>query len=689
VFRRNAPKLPKDDCPEILQSIGRSHILVKIDAAGKVIHVNPAFSKITGRRSDEVVGHPLAAMLRPMDKRATWVEQIHASLSNGEDTSRIFPVISAKGQELWLSGHFSHIGSEASGQEEILLIARDITENHIRRRDNRGQVDAIHRSMAVVEFDLDGTVTDANERFCTTLGYTREELIGKPHGIFVPESEKKSPEYTQFWARLEKGSSESGLVRRVAKGGDDLWLEATYETLKDGDDRPFKVVKYAFDVTAVKNSEAESKALIEAIRNVQAYIEFTPAGEIVSVNDLFCQTFGYTRSELIGQNRKMLVEPGEVASSAYAEFWSDLASGVVKDGNFTRLGKDGNRVHVRGSYNPIRNASGKIEKIIKIAVDATTFHTTALVMSDGLERFAKGDLDIELTTDLGELDPIRRNFNGALAQVRGVLGNVSEKTVDARSEAASITAATNQLARRTEKQAATLEETTAALDELTSSVHESAEYAREARKMASGAADITGRSEKVVQSAMSAMDAISESSTRISSITSTIDDISFQTNLLALNAGVEAARAGDAGRGFAVVASEVRALAVRSSEAAREIAGLITMSGDRVKQGVELVRETGAALQAIDEQVRTIRDRIEQIAGASEDQANQIKGMNESVSSLDQVTQRNAAMAEETSAAVETLEGLVERIGEELAFFRSGTAVSSPTPKETEFRQAS
>ena len=250
---------------------------------------------------------------------------------------------------------------------------------------------------------------------------------------------------------------------------------------------------------------------------------------------------------------------------------------------------------------------------------------------------------------------MRHDFNQAVATLEQTLREVSTNTAAIRSGTGEIASASDDLSRRTEQQAASLEETAAALDQITATVRRTAEGSEQARTVVEAARTDARASGEVVARAMDAMHGIEASSRQIAQITGVIDEIAFQTNLLALNAGVEAARAGDAGRGFAVVASEVRALAQRSAGAAKEIKTLIVTSGEQVKTGVELVGETGEALSRIVHQVTDISSTVTSIAASAHQQASGLAQVNTAVNQMDQVTQQNAAMVEETTAAAHHL----------------------------------
>ncbi|CAN7424010.1 methyl-accepting chemotaxis protein [Rhizobium leguminosarum] len=288
----------------------------------------------------------------------------------------------------------------------------------------------------------------------------------------------------------------------------------------------------------------------------------------------------------------------------------------------------------------------------------------------GLEKLAGGDLTVAIG-DIGEdYAKLRGDFNAAVDALNGVIHAIAESSHVVNESASDISEATGNLSKRTEQQAAALEETAAALDEITATVKTASERANEAREMVTETRASAGKSGEIVRNAVTAMGRIEESSNRISQIISVIDEIAFQTNLLALNAGVEAARAGEAGRGFAVVAQEVRELAQRSANAAKEIKALISRSAAEVEGGVALVRSTGDALLEIEALVNRVNDHVVSIATAAREQSTGLNEINSSVNHMDQMTQQNAAMVEETTAASRTLADESTQLKTLLANFR-------------------
>jgi methyl-accepting chemotaxis protein len=295
-------------------------------------------------------------------------------------------------------------------------------------------------------------------------------------------------------------------------------------------------------------------------------------------------------------------------------------------------------------------------------------------LSDGLRHLSSGDLTFRLKEPFAsDFEALRSDFNATVSQLADSLRSVFQATGSIDSGAREISQSADDLSKRTEQQAASLEETAAALDQITTNVANSSKRTEEARHVAIEANKSARRSGEVVSNAVTAMQRIEQSSNQISNIIGVIDEIAFQTNLLALNAGVEAARAGEAGKGFAVVAQEVRELAQRSAQAAKEIKGLIRNSSEEVSNGVKLVQETGQALKVIEDQVVDINTQLDAIATSSKEQSVGLAEVNTAVNQMDQVTQQNAAMVEESTAASAALATEVQRLREIISEFQVGS----------------
>ncbi len=243
-------------------------------------------------------------------------------------------------------------------------LQRTITEQN-------GLLDAINRSMAVIEFDLDGVVLRANENFLKTMGYTAEQAIGQPHRRFCTAEFGRSAQYTDLWSRLKNGQFQSGTFERVDGKGQPIWLEASYNPIKDASGRVVKVVKYAMDVTAKVQQESEANAKLEAIDRAMAVIEFNLDGSILTANQNFLTRMGYTLAELKGKHHRLFCTPALVNSSAYEDFWRRLNQGELFQGQFERVDKRGQTVWLEANYNPVYDAAGRLCKVVKFASDVT------------------------------------------------------------------------------------------------------------------------------------------------------------------------------------------------------------------------------------------------------------------------------------------------------------------------------
>ncbi|MBR7621383.1 PAS domain S-box protein [Phenylobacterium sp. 20VBR1] len=452
--------------------------------------------------------------------------------------------------------------------------------------------------------------------------------------------------------------------------------------------------------SADKLAELENK--LSAIDRSQAVIEFNLDGTIITANANFLTTMGYGLAEIQGRHHSTFMDAAEANLPEYRDFWRELNSGAFVARKFKRVAKGGREVWLQASYNPVLNETGKAYKVIKLAVDITqaelAFHQAELervkgeevqnevvaTLASSLQRLSEGDLTCQIDADFkGAYLAIKSDFNKAVTSLREALESINRSTDSIRGGSEEIASASDDLSRRTEQQAASLEETAAALDEITATVKRSAEGAKLASSAATTAKADATSSGAVVRDAVAAMGEIEGSSKQITQIIGVIDEIAFQTNLLALNAGVEAARAGDAGRGFAVVASEVRALAQRSAEAAKEIKGLISASTEQVSKGVKLVGETGESLLGIVAKVTEIDSLISEIALSAQEQATGLSQVNSAVNQMDQVTQQNAAMVEEATAAASSLQSEAQELARHVGKFQLGGDVRQAAKPES------
>ena len=426
------------------------------------------------------------------------------------------------------------------------------------------------------------------QNFLNAMGYTLEEIRGKHHSMFVEADRRDSAEYRGFWDSLRRGEYQAQEFKRVAKGGRPLWIQASYNPLMNARGKPYKVVKFATDITDQKLRNADYEGQLKAIHKSQAVIEFNLDGTIITANDNFLKTLGYSLDEIRGKHHRLFVEPQERAVSAYRAFWEALGRGEYQAAEYKRVGKGGRTIWIQASYNPIHDADGKIMKVVKFATDIT---------AQVEDRIRRSDLQKTIDNDLGE--------------ITASVATTSERVTSAAS--ASTQASSNMQA------------VAAGAEELAASVAEISRQSADALAISQQAVTQANETSGIVAG-------LATAAQKIGDVVKLINSIAEQTNLLALNATIEAARAGEAGRGFAVVASEVKSLASQTAKATEEISG----------QVAEVQSTTGSAVSVIEAITQTI-SRINEISSAIAAAVEEQASVTQSISSNMQVAAKGVA----------------------------------------------
>jgi methyl-accepting chemotaxis protein len=274
-------------------------------------------------------------------------------------------------------------------------------------------VAAISRVQAMIEFNLDGTIITANDNFLNCLGYRLEEVKGQHHRMFCDPGYTSTGEYAAFWQKLNRGDFDAGVYRRIGKGGKEVWIQASYNPILDANGKVYKVVKFATDITAEKNRNAEFEGKLNAINKAQAAIEFKLDGTILTANDNFLKTLGYALNEVQGQHHRMFCDPAYTSSGEYATFWQKLNRGEFDAGVYRRIGKGGKEVWIQASYNPILDANGKVFKVVKFATDITAEKNRTAEFEGKLNAINKAQAAIEFNLD-GTVVTANDNFLNCL-----------------------------------------------------------------------------------------------------------------------------------------------------------------------------------------------------------------------------------------------------------------------------------
>ena len=359
------------DAAAQLAALHKSQAVIEFDLDGKILTANGNFLGAMGYSLAEVQGQHHRMFVDPAEASSAEYREFWAKLKRGEFQAAEFKRVAKGGREIWIEASYNPILDRNGKPCKVVKFATDITEKKINAMDSAGKVMAIGRSQAVIEFKLDGTIITANDNFLGAMGYSLTEVAGQHHRIFMPAADRDGSAYREFWAGLNRGEFQAGEFKRIAKGGKEVWILATYNPILDEKGKPFKIVKFATEVTQQKLKNADLEGQIVAIGKSQAVIEFNMDGTIIRANDNFLKTLGYELAEVQGKHHRMFVEQIERDSAAYANFWAALNRGEYQSGEFKRVGKGGTEVWIQASYNPILDLNGKPYKVVKYASDIT------------------------------------------------------------------------------------------------------------------------------------------------------------------------------------------------------------------------------------------------------------------------------------------------------------------------------
>ncbi|MFN3152954.1 PAS domain-containing protein [Bremerella sp.] len=721
-------------------AIHKSQAVIEFQPDGTILTANDNFLGAVGYTLEEIQGQHHRLFVDPTYAKSTEYRDFWTKLGQGSFDAGQYKRYGKDGHEIWIQASYNPILDDNGQVIKVVKYATDITAQKLQDADFQGQINAVSKAKAVIEFNMDGTIITANENFLQTVGYSLSEIQGQHHRMFVGSEYGKSAEYRDFWAKLNRGEYEAAEYKRFGKDGKEIWIQASYNPIFDASGKPYKVVKYATDITAQKRQFADFSGKLEAISKAQAVIEFNLDGTIITANENFLNTVGYSLGEIQGQHHQMFVESEYARSTQYKQFWDKLRRGEYEAAEYKRIGKGGKEIWIQASYNPIFDASGKPYKVVKFATDVTQQKLATANFSGQMEAIGKSQAVIEFNMD-GTIRTANENFLGAvgysLSEIQGrhhqifvdkeyaasgeykefwaklnqgqfdagqykrfgnggkeiwiqasynpifdlngkpykvvkyatditkqvrlrlamidLIANVNESANQFSESAATVSEASQSVAEGAQTQSAAVEQISASAQELTRSIQGVRDRANETDKLANETNLIAVEGGQAVTKSGEAMDLIKASSEQISEIIQVISEIASQTNLLALNAAIEAARAGEHGLGFAVVADEVRKLAERASNAAKDVSALIKESTARVANGVELSAQAGSALEKIVAAVEATSGKIAEIASATDEQMSMSQEVYGTVQQVASVTEQSTASSEEMAASAEEL----------------------------------
>ena len=431
-----------------------------------------------------------------------------------------------------------------------------------KNKEEKAQLNAIDEHFAVISFSPDGIILEANQNFLNALGYTENEVLGKHHKIFCDSKLVNSKEYSDFWNELKKGTVQTSEFKRIKKDGHSIFIQASYTPIKDNSGKVYKIIKFAQDVTAKKLEDLYFKGQIQAIGKSQAIIEFDMNGIILNANENFLKAIDYSLDEIKGKHHSMFCEESYKNSNEYKDFWEKLNNAEFQSGEFLRIGKDGKKVYIQATYNPIIDIDNKPFKVVKYATEITARKNTMFSIQKNIEKLNKSLNHLSGASNSMSIDAENsmkgsQEVSVSIEQMDQAVNDLSEK-----------------------------------IEIMLSSITSIANAAANGEKIALGAKEQS-------KSTSSDIIKLNQESSKIGETINLITQIAFQTNILSLNAAVEAATAGEAGRGFAVVAAEVRNLATRSNEAAKEITSAIESIQTLVKNSLKSINSVDSTIEEI------------------------------------------------------------------------------------------
>ena len=354
-----------------VDAISKSQAIASFDLDGMIISANQNFLDIFGYTLAEIEGRHHSIFVEPGYAVSAAYRLFWSMLHNGHFQAAEYQRIGKDGREVWLQASYNPIIGFDGRPLKVMNFATDVTERKRMESVLAGQLNAIAKSQAVIEFAPDGTILNANQNFLTVLGYELEELQGKHHHMLIDPDDRESPEYLRFWESLGKGEYQAAEYKRIRKDGGEIWFQATYNPVFGLDGNPCKVIKLATDVTVQKLHAAELAGQAKAIARSQAVIEFDMDGNVLTANENYLAILGYELDEIRGRHHSFFLKPGYCDTAVQGKFWDALRRGAYQAGEFRRIGKDGREIWLQAAYNPVLDSKNSPRKVVKFATDIT------------------------------------------------------------------------------------------------------------------------------------------------------------------------------------------------------------------------------------------------------------------------------------------------------------------------------
>lgn len=669
---------------EEIKALNRAQAVIEFDLQGKILNANENFLATVGYNLEEIRNNHHSMFCEPAYASSPQYRAFWNSLGKGEYVAGEFKRFGKNGKEVWINASYNPIFDENGVPFKVVKFATDITKQKRQTSEFESKINAISRVQAVIEFQPDGTILTANDNFTQTVGYSLAEIQGKHHSMFCDPAFAASAEYKEFWAKLGRGEFVASEFKRFGKGGKEIWINASYNPIFDSEGRVVSVVKFATDVTAAKMRNSEFEGKIEAISKAQAVIEFNLDGTILTANDNFLNTLGYSLAEIKGKHHRMFCEGDYSSSAEYANFWKKLNNGEFDSGRYLRIGAGGKQIWIQATYNPIMDMDGRPYKVVKFASDITEQVKLEQAVKQKAEedqmkvdqllvtvsKASQGDLTAPITVSGADaLGQLASGIDKMIQDLRAVIGKVVISANGFGDSSKSISIQSDSVASGAQSLGATVEEMNASIEEFTASIDSIADNTKKANELAKVTQKEAEIGSQAIAKSIEAMELINKSSEDISEIIKVISEIASQTNLLAFNAAIEAARAGEHGLGFSVVADEVRKLAERSSQATKEISKLINESVKRVEQGSSISKQAGEAFGKIVSGIEKTTQSISEVNVAAEEQSEAAKGVSAAIQHIATESEKSAQASESIANSTRSLVKGAEELNETVSRF--------------------
>jgi PAS domain S-box-containing protein len=645
-----------------MTALSQSMALIEFSPDGVILWANENFCRTLGYGLEEIKGKHHRMFVDPAYAGTAEYREFWSKLGRGEHDCAEYKRVTKDGREIWIQASYNPVKTRSGKVIKILKQATDITAEKFKSANTAGIVAAVSRATAVIEFTPEGEILTANENFLSTMGYGLDEIKGRHHRMFVDPAYAQSQAYADFWSRLKSGEVAADEFKRLAKGGRDVYLMATYNPIFDVNKRVVKVVKIATDMTDHKAALVEIGTGLKQLSEIRldyritkpfiaqyeslkvdfndAMVTLRATASVVDQiagGDLSVQPKPLSEEDILGQAMERMAANLRAAAAVTDQ---------IADGDLT-----------------VQPKPSSAQDTLGLAMERMVANLRAIAAVT--DQIADGDLTVQPRPMSGN-DTLGLALERMVERLRSVVGNALIASDSVSSGSQELSATAGAVSEGATEQAAAAEQASASMEQMSANTKQNAENATQTERLCSQSARDAEASGEAVNRAVAAMQTIADKIT-------IVQEIARQTDLLALNAAVEAARAGEHGRGFAVVASEVRKLAERSQIAATEI-GIVSA------ETVKAARTAGDMLATLVPNIRRTSELVTEISAACREQDVGASQINEAIQQLDQVTQQNASAADQMTATADQLSEQAEALQSAISYFR--TEADSPAKAE-------